>query len=242
MALAVAVPDRIGEAELDMVGHSAAHHGLMEIVAQRVVIGQALHVRSIAFEHVKELHGSGTFARANEVGRRKKIAGRRAIAAGADGYFNPRKQVVLAAARIFSGRRREVAIRLLPHLVEAVHRAIGIIVVGERRRRKLESALGQLQDVRNAGVGYNVGGQASATDGQVDIIGWPQLPGFDFLGLGQGWNVRVGGATRDHERVVAVKSFFRRADGIGASADCRVIDGAVLCRDASSWVPGFHPD
>ena len=84
------------------------------------------------------------------VGRRSGVAAG-AIAAGADGDFNPRKQVVLAAARILFGDVASVAIRLLPHLVEAVHRAVGIIVVGERRRRKLESALGQVQDVRECG-------------------------------------------------------------------------------------------
>src|ERR1700685_2397421 len=39
-AFAIAVPDGIGEAELNVIGHGAAHHGLMEVVAQGVLPGQ----------------------------------------------------------------------------------------------------------------------------------------------------------------------------------------------------------
>ena len=54
-----------------------------------------------------------------------------AIGARANRDFNPGKQLCVAAGRIVVRGVVGAAIQLLPHLVEAMHRAGGIGVVGE---------------------------------------------------------------------------------------------------------------
>ena len=62
IALAVAEPDHIAVAEHDVVGAGAAVDRLVEVVAHRVVVGEALEVRRVALLHVVEAERRGAFA------------------------------------------------------------------------------------------------------------------------------------------------------------------------------------
>ena len=58
----------------------------------------------------------------------------------------------------------DVAIHLLPHLVEAMDRAVVVGVVGMRSRSDLERAGGQSGGIGNAGIGLAVS-EAGAASG-----------------------------------------------------------------------------
>ncbi len=135
MALAVAEPDQIGVAEHDVVGAGATIHGLVEVVAHGVSIGEALQVRRVTLLHVVETECRGTlprgFARRGVVGGEVSSL-REAIGAGAYRGLNPGKQRLVAARGTFPSAVLDAAVQLLPHLVEAMHRAGGIGVVNER--------------------------------------------------------------------------------------------------------------
>jgi hypothetical protein len=122
----VGVEDGVAEAEHDVVGTGATHDGLVEVVVESVLVSEFFEVRSVTLRHVVEGHGSGTFAGAG-VGEVARLGG--AVAAGADGGFNPGEEVVQTAAGIVFGRIVNVAVGLLPHLEETVDRAIGIGIV-----------------------------------------------------------------------------------------------------------------
>ena len=49
-------------AEHDVVGARAAIDGLVEVVAHRVIVGEALEIRRVAILDVVEAHGRGAFA------------------------------------------------------------------------------------------------------------------------------------------------------------------------------------
>ena len=163
IALAVAEPDRVAMAKHDVVGAGSTVYRLVEIVAHRIGIGQVLEVRSVAVLNVIETHGGGTFAGGRGVGR---IVGAEvgrlleSVCARAYRGFNPGKQGCVAAGRIRGRCVGDAAIQLLPHLVEAMHRAGRVGVVGKRR------FVGQLKwsgrkctHVLDAGIG-NLAGQA----------------------------------------------------------------------------------
>src|SRR5579863_10212986 len=62
-----------------------------------------------------------------------------------------------------------IAIQLLPHLVEAVHRAGSIIVIGERAGGKLKRPGRKVIDVRDAGV-RNMAGLPGPARKQILIV------------------------------------------------------------------------
>ena len=100
--MTVAEPDRIAVAEHDVVGAGAAIDGLVEVVAHRVVVREALEVRSVALLDVVETQRRGAFT-----GRRPRsarysvlkvryraVAAALAICAGTHRDFDPRKQLL----------------------------------------------------------------------------------------------------------------------------------------------------
>ena len=106
-----------------MVGTGAAHHRLVEIVADRILIGQRLEVRRITILDVIKSHGRGSLAGGCDV----KICGLRlTIRARSHGNFHPREQRGIATRLIFISGVLDAAIQLLPHLVEAVNRTGGV--------------------------------------------------------------------------------------------------------------------
>ncbi len=153
------------------------------------------------------------------------------VAAAADGDFNPWEQVVLATAGVVLCRKSHAAIRLLPHLEEAVYRAVGVIAVSEGLGGELERTFGQRKDIRDARVGFGIRSEASAPDGQVVIVAFGQLAGFNFFGESNGWNVGTLRTAGYYRRIVGVDGLFWRADGVGAGSHRGAIDGAVLRRE-----------
>jgi hypothetical protein len=90
-------------AEHDVVGAGAAIDRLMEVVAHRVLVGEALEVGHVALLHVVEAERRRAFAG----GRcRRRILGaevrrlRGAVGAGADGHFDPGEQAGVATRGI----------------------------------------------------------------------------------------------------------------------------------------------
>ena len=90
VAVAIAVPHGIGVAEHDVVGAGASHDRLVHVVAQGVVVGEKLHVGSVALLHVIETESVGTFA-CGHLG--EGIGAWSAVAAGAVVHFDPGEEV-----------------------------------------------------------------------------------------------------------------------------------------------------
>src|SRR5712664_509273 len=128
-ASSIAKPDGVAKAKHDAVGASAAHDGLVIVVAHRITIGEFLEIGHVTLQDVVEAHGGRAFTRCF---RGRRIIGaevrrlRRAIYVGADGQFGPGEKISKAAAGIVVSRVSGVAIELLPHLVEAMDGAGGV--------------------------------------------------------------------------------------------------------------------
>ncbi len=97
---------------------SAAHHRLVVIIAQRIIVGELPEIRRVAGGHVVEAHRHGALVRSG-----RRIAAVLRPLAGSFGH--PDEEVARAA------------IDLLPHLEEAVHRITD--------RRSVVDVLGDLK-------------------------------------------------------------------------------------------------
>ncbi len=160
-------------AQHDVVGARAAVDRLVEVVAHREVVGQALEVRRVPVLHVVEAQcgraftgrlGGGRVLGA-EVGRL-----RQAVGAGAHRRLDPGEQGRVAARGAVRRRVLQAAVQLLPHLVEAMHRACRVGVVVEAGGvRQLERTGRQRVDVLDAHVGH-LGGLAGAARDQVGVV------------------------------------------------------------------------
>ena len=62
LSVSIAEINGVAVTEHDVVRTGAAIDGLVEVIAHRVVVGQALEVGSVALLHVVEAHRGGTFA------------------------------------------------------------------------------------------------------------------------------------------------------------------------------------
>src|SRR5580693_4073137 len=173
IASAVGKVDGIAVTEHDVIGTGAAADGLVEVVAHGVGVGERLKVRSVTLLHVVEAESCRAFTSGRGAGQ---VVGvevgwlRQAVGAGTDRDFDPREQAAVARRAIWPDDVIGSAIELLPHLVEAVHGAGSVRVVGE------QTAVGQLEgtgregiDVRDARV-RNVRGQASAAGNQERVV------------------------------------------------------------------------
>ncbi len=166
ISVAIAKPDRVAGAEHYVVGAGSAHHRLVEVVAHRIVVGKIFEISRVALLYVVEGHGGRAFfgAHAVEAGGLGESVG-----AGADRDFEPGEQVAQASAGVLACSIRRAAIKLLPHLVEAVDRAIVVRIVRVCLGGELERARGQGGGVRNASVDISMV-QSGAAGGQVDVI------------------------------------------------------------------------
>lgn len=135
VAVVIAEPYQVAVAEHDVVGAGPAPHGLMKIVAHGIVVGECLEVRHVALLDVVEAHRGRAFA-SRRIGEARRL--RLAVLTDADRHFHPGKQIGKATPAISSGLRGGIAIELLEHLIEAVHRARRVGVIGECFRRDLE--------------------------------------------------------------------------------------------------------
>ena len=170
-------------AKHDVVGAGAAVDGLVEVVAHRVLVRQAREIGRVTLLHVVEAERGRTFSRGHCawcILGAEGLGLRSAVGTGADGHFDPGEQIAGAAGRIVPAGGALAAIQLLPHLVEAMHRARGVALVGER------IAVGQLERAgRQAGhrddaLVRRLRGLAGATGQQRLIIAVIQ-PGFRLL-------------------------------------------------------------
>src|SRR5579883_1500003 len=126
IAFAIAVPNSIADPNHHRIRTSTTHDRLMVVVADGVSVSQRFEVWHIPIIDVVEAHGGGTlFIREG----RKRLA----IAAGSNTYLNPREKIVETATGIVCTSMVNVAINLLPHQIEAMHRASGIGIIGDTR-------------------------------------------------------------------------------------------------------------
>src|SRR5215469_8878297 len=116
-----------------MLDSRSAHDRLMVIVVDGVCVGDLLKYRRVALEHIQETH---------------RVAAGTIIARDTDKGV----EVVEAASWITSILRcvLYVAIRLLPHVEQAMHHVARIAVIGKSRTRDLEYPIGELCGVGNA--------------------------------------------------------------------------------------------
>jgi hypothetical protein len=152
VSVTVAVVHSVGVTEHDVIRAGATHNGLVHIVAEGVVVGEELHVRSVATLNVIDSESSRTFARRLV---REGIRLRISIAARSDGDFGPGEQVGQATAGVVCRGGQCGAIFLLPHLIEAMHRTGGVCIVLHARRQPKDTA-GKVIHVLDARVGYAV--------------------------------------------------------------------------------------
>ena len=149
ISLAIAEPDRVAVAEHDVVRARSAVHRLVEVVAHRILVGQLLEVRHVAVLHVVKAQRGRALAGGYSVGRILSAEVRRlreTVRARAHRHFHPGKQCASQPEGLLAEALAAIAIQLLPHLVEAVHRARRIGVIGEG------IAVGQLERARRKGV------------------------------------------------------------------------------------------
>ena len=152
IAVLVGVVQRVGIAEHHLVGEGSAHHRLMVVVVEGVFAGELRQVRRIALGDVVKPE--------RDIAFRERMRGRIAIAAGGHRHLNKGEQVGLTATRIAVGGFCDVAIELLPHLIEAMHRAaaVGLVeargfVLSLRQRHQRIGAVRQVGEVEDAGIG-----------------------------------------------------------------------------------------
>ena len=171
VAVAVAEPDRVAVAEHHVVGAGSALGRLVVVVAHRVAVGELLQIGRVALLDVVEAHRGRAFA-----GRRMVNGGlRRAVGARADrrlstqGNRSDRQPQPLVAIGGCG-----VAVELLPHLEEAMHRArrIGVVGVSLRVRELIGSGLqiaGVSLVVCDARV-WNLAGLAGAASQKILVV------------------------------------------------------------------------
>src|SRR5205823_37736 len=81
---------------------------------------EELEVWCIAPQHVVETHRRSTFTSAGQV---EAFRLGLAIGTSSDGHFDPGKEIRQATAGVSLRSLARIAIKLLPHLVETMHRA-----------------------------------------------------------------------------------------------------------------------
>src|SRR4029077_9492843 len=141
--------DRVSGAEHHVVRACPTHHRLVEVVGHGKVVGEELQVWSVTLKHVVKAHRGGAFfgggvVEAGGLGE--------AVSSSTDCVLDPGEQVAPASAGIRACGIGRIAIKLLPHLVEAVDGAVVVGIVGVSRGGQLERAGGQSGCVGHAGV------------------------------------------------------------------------------------------
>src|SRR5262249_22636747 len=116
--------DGVPGSQRNVVGRRATHNRLVEIVAGSILVGQALQYWRIAIQHVEEPERvtAGVIARK----RYERI------------------QIVEASGWVGGSRVGDVAIRLLPHVEEAMDRVTGIRIIWQGPTCNLERGVGQV--------------------------------------------------------------------------------------------------
>src|SRR5277367_1829262 len=105
-----------------------------------------------------------------------------------------------------------------------MNRAVGIGAIGNRWS-ETEGAFRQIKNVGDTSVGNDVGRQAGAPDGQIEVVAWSQLARLLFAGLRNAGEIRGRGTAGDDWRNIGVDGLVPRAD-----FKSRPVHGAVLSR------------
>src|SRR5258708_27707852 len=137
---------RVGIAQHHVVGVGSAHRRLMVVVVEGIFAGQLGQIGRVAVGDIIEAHGDVAFL------ERLRQA---AVAAGGDGLLDPGEEIGLTAARIVLGDFRDVAIELLPHLIETMNRAaaVGGIETGPLLRYQRIGTIGPVGVIQDTRVG-----------------------------------------------------------------------------------------
>ena len=101
-------------------------HRLVIIIGERVGVRELLEIGRVAVGDVIVARGDVAFLQERNW---RWIRERCSVAARGDGNLNPREEIGLASRWIAPRGLRRVAVELLPHLIEAMHRAAAIGVV-----------------------------------------------------------------------------------------------------------------
>src|SRR6266478_6732347 len=243
IAIRVAEPDRIAKAKHDAVQTGSAHSWLMVVVAHGVIVGELLEVGHVALQNVIEAHDCATLA-GGFCSRRIVGAevGRLGLAIHVRTYGNcsPGKKIGFAATRIRLCGISNIAVGLLPHLVEAVNRAGGVRIpcksVRALRISELEGSArkggvgSRANNAGYAGVG-NLAGKASPASGQVAVVRGVRQAILRSFGIGEGTDS------------IALADIRRTAiEGSGERGIRRLVSGAELefgaARDISGVLSG----
>src|SRR5580698_1146990 len=165
VAVAVAVIESVSIAKHNVIGSGATHHRLMHVVAQSEVVGEILHIGSIATLNVIDAE-SGRALTGGEIVERLGL--RLSIGTRSDGELGPCKEIAQASAGVACRSGRCRAVSLLPHLIETVNRASSVIVI-LYAGREAKYAAWQVVDVLDSRVGHAVS-QTRGTRGQVLVV------------------------------------------------------------------------
>ena len=214
IAVPIAVEEIVGDREVEVLDHGAAHLRLVVIVAHRIFVGEPLEIGSVAVIDIVEGGGRAAAVAPRRLGR------------GDEGI-----EVVQAAAGIFLGGVRGAAVGLLPHLKKAVDRIAGIGIIRQHRAGQPERPVGQSQRVGDPQIHAVPAGVVGGSRGQEDAVGRLQIPLH-----------RRGRRDRGERRRIGIARLARRAPelgrrqrrirrlGLGADVIARLAGRAVLRR------------
>ncbi len=178
----------------------------MEVVAHGVTVRQLLEVGRVTLLDVVEAQGGGTLAGGDrgrgfaggvvggesallDIVRRTRSAGEArqiTVGARAKGGFHPREQLAIAPGGVEQVPPDGLAVQLLLHLVEAVHRARGIGRVRQSRAGELERTGQQVVFLHASAVPLDARvrgarGQAGAAGDERLVVGDIGQSGFDLF-------------------------------------------------------------
>ena len=145
IAVRVGPKDGVAGTEHEVVGASAAHEGLVEIVAHGVLVGELLEERGVPCLDVVEGHGVAAAVVVNLVA----VGWVGDVGVGGDDIGI---EVAEAARGVVARGVFDAAIGLLPHLIEPVSGVARVGIVGKFRACERERPVRKRIEVLDAGV------------------------------------------------------------------------------------------
>lgn len=144
--VAIAPEDGVARAEHDVVGSRAAHDRLMKIVAHGVFIGELLQDGNVSRLHVVKGHRVAAAVVVDLVGNGDAVG----INFAGIGSDDEGIEIAQASGRVFARGIADIAIGLLPHLVEPVRGVAGVGIVGEICSLKRERPVREIIEILNS--------------------------------------------------------------------------------------------
>src|SRR5258707_4667346 len=131
----------------------------------------------------------------------------------------------------------DVAIQLLPHLIEAVHRSVRVVVVLDSGS-ELKGAGAKIVDVGNSGIDINVRIESGATGRHELVVVIRQRNRLNLFCDRNAWEEGSFRPPCDYGWNVGVQLLVARVDGKGNSIRCAVLCGKQVVRAGSTV--GIH--